>query len=221
MGMDKVSQKKDDAPAQPAPFEFVITQGQQQAVFGKDGSVNAQLNNDKIDPNCKNSVKTADGSEQRFDSQGLCKVRGNVKWGKSADGLMEITVGGEGQQVKMYLDKNWKLASVKGESTSYDSSMKLPELKLQETKVAEAPSAPPAKPAKHEGWKPLHAHKTEPARAPKAEAPHLRPAMHAPEIGAWKTEVKVAPKSVPPRAERKPEGPKVGEPLNLLPEHLR
>lgn len=262
MGMDKVSQKKEEAPAQAqsAQFEFIISQGEQQTVFGKGGSVDTQLNTDKFNPNCKNSVKTPDGSEQRFDSQGLCKVRGNVHWGKSVDGLMEITVGGEGQQVKMYLDnKNWKLASVKGESSSYDSSMKLPTLKLEDKKAPEAPSAPPAgkldnhvqrrqgqaqnhesapkrdatpKPeAKADSSRPAPNHgaaakgelapKTEAATKP--ERGHTALPKHDTAIGGWKTEVKVAPKPVAPKAaeSHKPAGPKVGEPLNILPENFR
>jgi hypothetical protein len=81
--------------------EFIISRGQEDSIYRADGSVSVEKSIRKIDPNCRNGVRASSDSEQRFDSVGLCKVIGNVRWGKSnADG-------------------NWQLVSVKGEQASY------------------------------------------------------------------------------------------------------
>lgn len=98
--------------------EFTISRGNEETVFTTDGASFRRRYEGKIDPNCKNGVKSGDGNEQRFDKVGLCKVNGpQVKWGKSHDGVMDISLG---DKVKIQLDRNWELLSVRSENASYN-----------------------------------------------------------------------------------------------------
>lgn len=133
--------------------DFIISKGQEETVYNKDGSSFLRKVEGKVDPNCKNGVKAPDGSEQRFDSTGLCKLIGDVKWGRpNADNSMDITVG----NVKIQLDKNWKLLSVAGEKAQYSNKMEEDKTVLAKTQVAAT-----------SGWKAevIPAQKLDPARA--------------------------------------------------------
>lgn len=129
-------------------IEFIISRGKHETAYLNDGSTREEvLSNKKIDPNCKFSVKTPDGSEQRFDRVGLCKVIGQVKWGKSDDnGAMEISVG---EKTKLKLDRNWQLLSVKSENATFVSSVEGQNKAILEHKPL----------IEHNGWKPLYPEK--------------------------------------------------------------
>lgn len=164
-------------------IDFVISHGQEEASYFGDGKVVVQKTDKKVNPECSNGVRSADGSEQRFDNTGLCKVSGDVHWGKSVDGVMQIDIGGN---VKIGLDKNWHLVNVQGEHNSYKvgDEIKHPlEAPPQSAQVAEhaahAAAGAQTQAADH------HAElagkgKAEPAESHKAVA--LKAEAHKPEI---------------------------------------
>lgn len=206
MGLDAISasaagEKKSAEPE--ALVDFVISRGQEESVFHTDGTVLQRKAEGKIDPNCKNSVKTPDGSEQRFDSMGLCKLKGQVKWGKSSeDGVMDITVGGA-KKVKIQLDRNWQLLNVRSEHTQY----KRPEIeaKLPEVPKPAAP-APEIRVQDHKGWKPIYPSENKPKEAPGIE----RVKDAAPRDPARQQRVHREQPAVIPQK-------RLGPPLNILP----
>lgn len=167
--------------------EFIISRGKEEQVFFNNGSVEQRLGDRKIDPNCKNSVRTSSGSEQGFDSVGLCKVRGNVHWGKSSqDGVMEITLG---TNTKIKLDSKWQLLSVKSENTDYDKQRD--EARLAQAKEQSILAHKPS--FDHVGWKPLHPYKPEPVSPKQASesASERSKKAEAALSGKWKTTVTI------------------------------
>ena len=208
MGLDFVPASQEKQAAAAPAIEFIIARGQEESVFHADGSVATRKAEGKLDPNCKNSVKSPDGSEQRFDNVGLCKLKGQVKWGKTdSDGVMEINVGNNGS-LQMRLDKNWQLLSVKSENAQFLKSNQI------EAKMPELPKQAPAVPAEerikdHKGWKPIYPSEksAKSDRLPQAEvAPRqqLRNQARPAETGARKQEVGTVKRPV-------------GMPLNILP----
>lgn len=203
------------------PVEFIISRGQKETLYFKDGSTQERTSDQKVDPYCKNSVKTPDGSQQSFDGVGLCKIRGKVNWGKSSpDGVMEITIG---DKTKIQLDSRWQLLSVKSENASYDKV-------TEDLKIAQEKSILEHKPTiDHVGWKPLYPVKEKEAPRQAAETPARKPPQAR--VGEtprqWRTSVRREPADTPAQEKLNPWQTKVtrrqelGPPLDIRPSQNR